>query len=178
VARAKKISKGKSASVAGGSGVPFAATAEDRAVVKLMAGFGYAQERIRLLIVRGGEPIGIDTFRKHFNLELTTARGTIDQTMFSGLYRAALRGDRWAIEFWLKHKNWREELGGFRAIIEPDDLQSAEQHADQRQCWRAADQRQLQGHRSGNQARCPGRDDDASPHRSAWTRYAEDGRRR
>ncbi len=114
----RKITKASTVSVRQGGNPAFAATNEDRAVVKLMAGFGYAQSRICLLIVRDGSPISVDTLQKHFALELATSRGQIDQTVFSGLYRACLRGDRWAIEFWLTHKNWQPDVGGFRKAPE------------------------------------------------------------
>jgi hypothetical protein len=49
-------------------------TEEQRAVVAMMAGVGYAQDRIAMGIEHQGKPITETTLKKHFSKELATGR--------------------------------------------------------------------------------------------------------
>lgn len=83
---------------------PFEPTAEQRELVKQLAGLGTRHEDIARLI-----KIDEGTMRKHFGDELEAGRAEANAKVAHSLFKAALAGVPAAMIFWLKTRaGWRE----------------------------------------------------------------------
>lgn len=104
------MKEGKSA----GKGKPgrpaFEPTAEQRAMVKSLAGLGTPHEGIRLLVKDGDRPISLPTLTKHFEEELESGRVEANAKVAKSLFNQATAGENvTAMIFWLKTRaGWKE----------------------------------------------------------------------
>lgn len=90
---------------------PFEPTADQRALVKALAGFGTPHEGIRLLVKGAdGKPICIPTLRKYFEEELQTGLHEANAKVAKSLFNQATAGENvTAMIFWLKTRGgWKE----------------------------------------------------------------------
>ena len=97
-------------------GVLFVPTAEQRRIVKAMAGFGVPHEGIAVML-----DIDAKTLRKHFHPELE--RGSVEATaqVAQSLFQMATQGKNVAAAiFWMKARaGWREK---HEVIVKDDDI--------------------------------------------------------
>jgi len=90
----------------------FEPTEVDRHLVKTMARTGVPQKTIAMCI--GNNGIDEKTLRRHFRRELEVSSEIANAMIGGVLYNSALKGEPWAVCFWLKCRGgWRE-----RQVIE------------------------------------------------------------
>jgi hypothetical protein len=70
---------------------PLEPTEQERATVRLLAGYDYSYKRICMMVVRNGQPISVDTLQRHFAIELQTSRAEVDEEVLIELRRAVRR---------------------------------------------------------------------------------------
>ncbi len=89
-AKAKEPSKG---------GMPrFVPTDEERALVKLLIGNGYAQHLVcKCISNRRGSHISESTLKRAFAHELEVGKVDLDKIVLTQFVAAIMRGERWAI---------------------------------------------------------------------------------
>jgi len=75
-------------------------TAQQRELVKSLAGYGLKQEDIAVML----ELRSPKTLRKHFRKELATGAIVANATVAQSLYTRAVAGDSRAMTFWLQHR--------------------------------------------------------------------------
>ena len=86
-------------------GIPFAATAEQRNQVEVLAGFGLPQHQIAVLL--GCDP---KTLRKYFETELSVGDAKATAKVAQTLFNKAVSGDTASLIFWMKARaGWREK---------------------------------------------------------------------
>lgn len=88
----------------------FVPTADQRELVRLLAGYGIAHEAIGD-VVRwpSGARVSPKTLRKHFRSELDDGRAHAIARMAEALFKSAMAGNTTAQIFWLKVRaGWRE----------------------------------------------------------------------
>ena len=84
-----------------------------RELVRNMAGYGFPQDDIRLMVRnKKDEPISRSTLKKHFEHELRVGKVTANYQVAGFLFKAAKEGNISAIIFWLKTQaKWKEDTG-------------------------------------------------------------------
>lgn len=89
---------------------PFVPTEQQRLLVAKMAGLGFPQDQICLLVENDkGEPISEWTLKKYFAADLRSGVIKANVNMAGRLYRAGMDGNVACMIFWLKTKaGWRE----------------------------------------------------------------------
>ena len=87
----------------------FAPTAEQRELVKDLAGLGARQVEICRFIEFEGRSIGVTTLQKYFDEELTVGYVEANAKVAQSLFQLATGGNVAACIFWLKSRaGWRE----------------------------------------------------------------------
>lgn len=97
---------------------PFVPTDTDRKIVSSLAGYGAPHEYIASQITnpQTGKPLDAKSLRKHFRLELDTAKDKANAVVAQALFKQATGNGRGAVTaaiFWLKTQaGWKEPAQG------------------------------------------------------------------
>ena len=84
-------------------------TPEERQQVERMSAVGIPQESIARVVNAEKGGIDVKTLRKHFRVELDTAKIKADAVVSGSLYNKCVNGDTSAIIWWEKTRQGRKE---------------------------------------------------------------------
>jgi hypothetical protein len=117
--------KKKRGGVRPGAGGPrFAPSNQHRYLVELMAGFGLAQDRIRLAIINPAtkKPVSVEVFVREFQDELETGGSKIDAIVARSMAVQLQNGNMTALIWFSKNRwGWRDHYDVDHRVNRPED---------------------------------------------------------